>query len=80
MKNLLKIKRWEHGIKQYELAILLGCSSTYLSMVENGRVEPTDKFKNKVAEIFNAPVDFCFIRRRVLPTLPTNRFRSDSNY
>jgi len=53
MRNVLKIKRWEAGIKQYELAILLGCSSTYLSMVENGRVEPTEKFKEKVAEIFN---------------------------
>ncbi len=53
MRNVLKIKRWEAGIKQYELAILLGCSSTYLSMVENGRVEPTEKFKKKVAEIFN---------------------------
>lgn len=60
MKNMLKIKRWERGIKQYELAILLGCSSTYLSMVENGRVEPTEKFKTKVAEIFNAPVDHLF--------------------
>ncbi len=71
MKNLLKIKRWEHGIKQYELAILLGCSSTYLSMVENGRVEPTDKFKNKVAEIFNAPVDYLFH--------PTPRFANFAN-
>ena len=60
MKNLLKIKRWERGIKQYELAILMGCSSTYLSMVENGRVEPTEKFKSKVAEIFNAPVEQLF--------------------
>lgn len=60
MRNLLKIKRWESGIKQYELAILLGCSSTYLSMVENGRIEPTEHFKVKVAEIFNTPVDELF--------------------
>lgn len=60
MQNLLKIKRWESGIKQYELAILLGCSSTYLSMVENGRIEPTESFKIKVAEIFNVPVDELF--------------------
>lgn len=71
MKNLLKIKRWERGIKQYELAILLGCSSTYLSMVENGRVEPTEKFKTKVAEIFNAPVDQLF--------QPISRFGNMSN-
>ena len=71
MKNLLKIKRWERGIKQYELAILLGCSSTYLSMVENGRVEPTEKFKSKAAEIFNAPVEKLF--------QPISRYNNYSN-
>ncbi len=71
MKNLLKIKRWERGIKQYELAILLGCSSTYLSMVENGRVEPTENFKLKVAEIFNTPVEQLF--------QPISRYSSYSN-
>jgi len=60
VRNLLKVKRWEVGIKQYELAILLGCSSTYLSMVENGRIEPTDTFKAKVAEIFNSTVEDIF--------------------
>ena len=60
MRNVLKIKRWERGIKQYELAILLGCSSTYLSMVENGRIEPTEKFKTKVAELFSVSVDEIF--------------------
>ncbi len=60
MRNRLKIKRWESGIKQYELAILLGCSSTYLSMVENGRIEPTELFKQKVAEIFNTTVEELF--------------------
>ena len=41
MRNILKVKRWESGLKQYELAFLLGCSSTYLSLVENNRVEAT---------------------------------------
>ncbi|MDZ7316651.1 MAG: helix-turn-helix transcriptional regulator [candidate division KSB1 bacterium] len=67
MRNQLKIKRWESGIKQYELAILLGCSSTYLSMVENGRIEPTEQFKSKAAEIFNTTVEELFS--------PTTRFR-----
>ncbi len=60
MKNVLKIKRWEAGLKQYELAFLLGCSATYLSMVENNRVEATREFKRKAAEIFGVRVDELF--------------------
>lgn len=61
MKNLLKVKRWEAGLKQYELAFLLGCSSTYLSLVENNRIEATSEFKNKAAEIFSVPVEEIFL-------------------
>jgi len=61
MKNVLKIKRWEAGLKQYELAFLLGCSSTYLSLVENNRIEATAEFKRKTAELFNVPVDEIFM-------------------
>lgn len=61
MKNLLKVKRWEAGLKQYELAFLLGCSSTYLSLVENNRIEATSEFKRKAAEIFSVPVDDIFL-------------------
>ena len=61
MKNLLKVKRWEAGLKQYELAFLLGCSSTYLSLVENNRIEATSEFKRKSAEIFSVPVDDIFL-------------------
>jgi transcriptional regulator with XRE-family HTH domain len=60
MKNMLKIKRWEAELKQYELAFLLGCSATYLSMVENNRVEATQEFKRKAAEVFGVPVDELF--------------------
>lgn len=60
MKNLLKIKRWEAGIKQYELANKLQCSAPYLSMVENGRLEPPEEFKERVAAIFNLTVDELF--------------------
>ncbi|HPG38505.1 MAG TPA: helix-turn-helix transcriptional regulator [bacterium] len=60
MRNQLKIKRWEAGLKQYELAFLLGCSSTYLSMVENNRLEATSDFKRKVADIFNVHIEEIF--------------------
>jgi len=60
MKNLLKVKRWEASIKQYELANLLGCSASYLSMIENGRIEPTDVFKTKAAMILKIEGDVLF--------------------
>ena len=63
MKNQLKIRRWEAGLKQYELAFLLGCSATYLSMVENNRVEATADFKRKAADILGATVDDLFCEK-----------------
>jgi len=65
MKNLLKVKRWEAGLKQYELAFLLGCSATYLSMVENNRVEATQDFKRKAAEIFGVRIEELFQKEPV---------------
>lgn len=60
MKNLLKIKRWEAGMRQYELASLLRCSASYLSMVENGRLEPPDEFKIKAAAALQIEVEALF--------------------
>lgn len=58
--NNLKIKRWELGIKQYEMADMLGCSAPYLSMVENGRIEPPTLFKIRVAQILNMKIEQIF--------------------
>jgi len=60
MRNLLKIKRWEAKIKQYELANLLKCSAPYLSMVENGRVEPSEAFMQNAAKLLNVKVEKLF--------------------
>jgi DNA-binding XRE family transcriptional regulator len=60
MKNLLKMMRWETGMKQYELAIRLHCSAPYLSLVENGRVDPPAAFKEKAAQIFKVDVEEIF--------------------
>ncbi|NUO82088.1 helix-turn-helix transcriptional regulator [candidate division KSB1 bacterium] len=60
MKNLLKLRRWEKGIKQYELAIKLECSAPYLSMVEGGRIDPPDVFKERVAAFFGMSVEEIF--------------------
>lgn len=60
MKNLLKVRRWEAGMKQYELATKLNCSAPYLSLVENGRVDPPEAFKAMAAQIFNRCVEEIF--------------------
>lgn len=60
MKNIIKIKRWEAGLKQYELAALLGCSAPYLSMVENFRTEASEEFKKKAADVFGTTVEELF--------------------
>jgi DNA-binding XRE family transcriptional regulator len=62
MKNLLKVMRWEAGMKQYELAMQLRCSAPYLSMIENGRLDPPDEFKALAAEIFSVSVEEIFPR------------------
>ena len=65
MRNILKVKRWESGLNQYELAFLLSCSSTYLSLVENDRVEATMDFKRKAAEIFGmTPDEIWLVKKR----------------
>ena len=60
MRNLLKIKRWEAKIKQYELANLLKCSAPYLSMVENGRTEPSEEFMRQAAKLLEVEIDQLF--------------------
>ena len=59
-ENQLKIKRWQTGIKQYEFATLLKCSSPYLSMVENHRIDPPLEFKLKAARLLNVTLDELF--------------------
>jgi DNA-binding XRE family transcriptional regulator len=58
--NLLKIRRWEIGLKQYELAEMLNCSAPYLSMVENERLDPPEDFKRKVAMVLKVKVNEVF--------------------
>ena len=60
MKNLMKVRRWEANLKQYELANLLDCSAPFLSMVENGRIDPPEDFKKRAARALNCRVGDLF--------------------
>ena len=50
-KNRIWSVRQEKGIKQNELAKLLGCSPSYLSKVEKGLFYPNEQFRRKCARI-----------------------------
>jgi DNA-binding XRE family transcriptional regulator len=69
MRNNLKIRRWESGLKQYELAFLIGCSTAYLSMVENNRIEATTEFKKKTSEIFGIAISEIFLEIEIPETV-----------
>ncbi len=49
--NRLWCIRKEKGIKQYELAKKLNCSPSYLSKVEKGLQDPTERFRKNCAKI-----------------------------
>ena len=47
-------------MKQYELAFKLRCSAPYLSLVENGRIDPSGEFKTLAAQIFKTNIEEIF--------------------
>jgi DNA-binding XRE family transcriptional regulator len=79
MKNLLKMRRWDAGMKQYELAIKLRCSAPYLSLVENGRVDPPEEFKALAAQIFKVSIEEIFPETVRVERILKNELSNRSN-
>jgi len=59
-KNI-KLARFNAGLKQKELAELLGISTNYLSLVENDKREPSISFLKALADEINIPVGIFFL-------------------
>lgn len=57
----LKDLRTEKGLTQEELAKKSGFSKDYISMLERGERNPSDKAKAIFAEIFNVPIVQIFL-------------------
>ena len=53
LATLLKVLRANYDERLYEMAEKLGCTSAFLSAVENGRRNLTDGMVAKIAEIYN---------------------------
>ena len=62
MKNKIEEIRKERGIRQEELAKMLGVSRQTVSSLENGRYNPSILLAYKIARYFEMTIEdvFCF--------------------
>ena len=62
MKNYIERIRNQRGIKQEELAKLMGVSRQTISSLENGRYNPSILLAYKIARYFGMSIEevFCF--------------------
>jgi len=61
MKNSsLKMERIRQERLQWQLAGEIGISNTHLSLIENGRMEPTERVKKACSKILKKPVKDLF--------------------
>lgn len=61
MKNRIEEIRNEKGIKQDELAKMLGVSRQTISSLENGRYNPSITLAHKIAKLFELSIEEIFI-------------------
>ncbi|MBR2132370.1 MAG: helix-turn-helix transcriptional regulator [Oscillospiraceae bacterium] len=61
MKNRIEIIRKERGIRQEELAKVMGVSRQTISSLENGRYNPSILLAYKIAKYFDLTIEDVFI-------------------
>ena len=61
MKNRIEEIRNEKGIRQEELAKLMGVSRQTISSLENGRYNPSILLAHKIAQCFGMTIEEVFI-------------------
>lgn len=61
MKNRIEEIRSQKGIKQDELAKMLGVSRQTISSLENGRYNPSITLAYKVSKLFGMSIEEIFI-------------------
>lgn len=60
MNNHIYMLRKKRSVKQYDMARALGVSPSYLSKIETGSQDPTEKFKIACAKYLKTTVDKLF--------------------
>jgi transcriptional regulator with XRE-family HTH domain len=56
-----RLIRTASGLRQNEIAKRLHVTANYISLVENGKREPSVSFLRELARVFNVPVSFFFL-------------------
>lgn len=56
-----KMMRTASGLRQKEVASQLGVTSNYISLVENGKREPSVSFLRGLARVLHVPVGLFFL-------------------
>ncbi len=59
--KMLRVLRVAKGLKQEELALRIGKSQPWLSMVEHGKIQPNPSEANRVAEALKCDVRVAFL-------------------
>lgn len=73
MSNRIRALRNSKGLKQSDLADILGVRQNTLSTWENGRYEPDNEMLRKIADFFNVSVDYVIGGADVFPKLKAHR-------
>ena len=73
---MTKIKEYRQraGLKQSELAELVGARRETIVHLENGKYNPSLKLAMEIAKVFHVPVEICF------PLWRTNAEASEKSY
>jgi len=61
LAKAIKLIRTASGLKQKEVADKLGATSNYISLVENGKREPSISFLKRLAAVLGVPVGLFFL-------------------
>ncbi|AYV57354.1 helix-turn-helix transcriptional regulator [Leptospira kmetyi] len=62
--------RKKRGVKQYDMARALGVSPSYLSKIETGSQDPTEKFKQSCAKYLKTTLEKLFNEQAVEDVYP----------
>lgn len=62
MNDVLKVARIRKGITQKELAVSIGVTSKYISLIESKDIKPSPNIMQKIASCVDVPVQELFFR------------------